>query len=155
MTYDRKTSAGYLTNWAARLFARALERRIVGSSSGPMPVFVALQDGGSLTQKELVQRASVEQPTMAATLGRMERDGLIVRTPDPRDGRSSRVALTPLGLERAKAAFVIAAEVNDIASSVLKPEELDLYRDMLRRIIAALEKDIGATATGTGESADP
>lgn len=144
MTYDRKTSAGYLTNWAARLFARALERRIVGSSSGPMPVFVALQDGGSLTQKELVRHASVEQPTMAATLGRMERDGLIVRTPDPKDGRSSRVALTPLGLERAKAAFGIAAEVNDLATSVLTPTELDLYRDMLHRIIAALEKDIGA-----------
>ena len=144
MTYDRKTSAGYLTNWAARLFARALERRIVGSSSGPMPVFVALQDGRSLTQKELVRQASVEQPTMAATLGRMERDGLIVRTPDPKDGRSSRVALTPFGLERAKAAFAIAREVNDLASNVLTPAELDLYRDMLRRIIAALEKDIGA-----------
>jgi MarR family transcriptional regulator for hemolysin len=141
MTYDRTTSAGYLTNWAARLFARALERRIIGSSSGPMPVFFALQDGGALSQKELVQQAAVEQPTMAATLNRMERDGLIVRTPDPRDGRSSLVSLTPLGLERAEAAFKFAVEVNAIANRALKPEERALFYDMMRRIIATLEKD--------------
>lgn len=141
MSYDRTTSAGYLTNWAARLFARALERRIVGSNSGPMPVFFALQDGGALSQKELAQLAAVEQPTMAATLNRMERDGLIVRTPDPRDGRSSRVSLTPLGRQRAEAAFKVALEVNGIASEALNPEEREQFYDMMRRIIAVLEKD--------------
>jgi MarR family transcriptional regulator, transcriptional regulator for hemolysin len=141
MTYDREKSAGYLTNWAARLFARALERRIVGSNSGPMPVFFALQDGGALSQKELAQLAAVEQPTMAATLNRMERDGLIMRTPDPKDGRSARVSLTERGLERAEAAFNIAVEVNQIASEALKPEERDLFYDMMRRIIAKLERD--------------
>ena len=141
MTYDRRTSAGYLTNWAARLFARALERRIAGSNSGPMPVFFALQDGGSMSQKELVQLAAVEQPTMAATLSRMERDGLIVRTPDPKDGRSSRISLTPIGRQRADAAFGVAVEVNRIASDALKPEERELFYDMLRRIIAVLERD--------------
>lgn len=144
MSYDRRISAGYLTNWAARLFARALERRIIGSSSGPMPVFFALQDGSALSQKELVQLAAVEQPTMAATLNRMERDGLIVRTPDPADGRSSRVSLTPLGRQRAEAAFRIAVEVNAIATGALKPEERELFYDMMRRVIAALERD-GAT----------
>lgn len=141
MSYDRKTSAGYLTNWAARLFARALERRIIGSSSGPMPVFFALQDGSALSQKELVQLAAVEQPTMAATLNRMERDGLIVRTPDPTDGRSSRVSLTPLGRQRAEAAFKIAVEVNAIATGALEPEERELFYDMIRRVIAVLERD--------------
>ena len=42
MSYVRETSAGYLTNWAARLFARAIERRLAGGNSGPMPVFFAL-----------------------------------------------------------------------------------------------------------------
>ena len=141
MAYDREASAGYLTNWEARLFARALERRIVGSNSGPMPVFFALQDGSALSQKELTQLAAVEQPTMAATLNRMERDGLIVRTPDPRDGRSARVSLTQPGLERAEAAFKIAVEVNAIASEALKPEEREAFYDMMRRIIARLERD--------------
>ena len=56
MSYVRETSAGYLTNWAARLFARAIERRLAGGNSGPMPVFFALQDGGAMTQKALALR---------------------------------------------------------------------------------------------------
>lgn len=140
MTYDRSTSAGYLTNWAARLFAKALEQRL-GTSSGPMPVFFALQDGGSLSQKVLALQAAVEQPTMAATLNRMERDGLIARTPDPDDGRSARVSLTALGRRRAEAAFKVARDVNAIANSALKPAERELFYDMMRRIVVALEKD--------------
>jgi len=141
MSYVRETSAGYLTNWAARLFARAIERRLAGGNSGPMPVFFALQDGGAMTQKALAQLAAVEQPTMANTLNRMERDGLVQRTPDPNDRRSAQVSLTPLGRERAKAAFVSAIEVNGIATAALQPQEREVFYDMLRRIIAALEHD--------------
>ncbi len=144
MSYVRETSAGYLTNWAARLFARAIERRLAGGNSGPMPVFFALQDGGAMTQKALAQLAAVEQPTMANTLGRMERDGLVLRTPDPNDRRSAQVSLTPLGLERARAAFASAIEVNSIATDALQPAERELFYDMLRRIIGALERDAGA-----------
>lgn len=141
MTYVRETSAGYLTNWAARLFARAIERRLEGGNSGPMPVFFALQDGSAMTQKALARMAAVEQPTMANTLNRMERDGLVQRTPDPNDRRSAQVSLTLLGLERAKAAFVSAVEVNQLATEGLTPEERSQFYDMLRRIIARLEKD--------------
>jgi DNA-binding MarR family transcriptional regulator len=140
MSYVRETSAGYLTNWAARLFVRALEQRL-GSGSGPMPVFFALQDGRAMTQKALAQLAAVEQPTMANTLNRMERDGLIARTPDPNDKRSALVSLTALGLERAEAAFTIAVEVNGVATDALTPEERPQFYDMMRRIVAALEKD--------------
>jgi DNA-binding MarR family transcriptional regulator len=143
MSYVRETSAGYLTNWAARLFVRAIEKRL-GSGSGPMPVFFALQGGRALTQKELAISATVEQPTMANTLARMERDGLVVRTPDPDDRRSAKVALTSLGLERAEAAFRAARELNVTATAALTPEEREQFYDMMRRIIGALEKDTAA-----------
>ena len=43
MAFDRTQSAGYLTNWAARLFARAIDRRLAGeagegSAGGPGPI---------------------------------------------------------------------------------------------------------------------
>ncbi|WP_216073103.1 MarR family transcriptional regulator, partial [Acinetobacter nosocomialis] len=63
-----------MTNWAARLFARAIDRRLklIGVSSGHLPVFFALGDGSALSQKALTEAAAIEQPTMAATLTRME-----------------------------------------------------------------------------------
>jgi DNA-binding MarR family transcriptional regulator len=141
MSYQREQSAGYLVNWAGRLFVRAIERRLASGNAGPMPVFFALADGGTLSQTALARWATVEQPTMANTLNRMERDGLIVRTPDPNDRRSALIALSKLGRERARDALKSAFEVNDLALAGFKPAERDLLFDMLRRVAANLEPD--------------
>ena len=49
---------------------------------------------GETTQAELLDLIGIEQPTMAFTLRRMERDGIIERSPDPEHGRKSLVKLT-------------------------------------------------------------
>ena len=141
MTYRRKESAGYLVNWAGRLFLRGIERRLAGGNAGPMPVFFALVAGGTMSQKELAKWASVEQPTMANTLNRMERDGLIVRTPDPADGRSALIGLTKLGRQRANEALSAGKALNAKALSGLSPAERQQFFDLLRRVISALEAD--------------
>ncbi len=141
MSYQREQSAGYLVNWAGRLFVRAIERRLAGGNAGPMPVFFALADGGTLSQTALARWASVEQPTMANTLNRMERDGLISRTPDPADRRSALVSLSKLGRQRANEALAAGMEVNGLALSGLKPAEREVLFDMLRRVIGSLERD--------------
>jgi DNA-binding MarR family transcriptional regulator len=142
MPFDRTRSAGYLTNWAARLFARALDRRLSGTgvSAAYMPVFFALMLGEPLTQKELARRASVEQPTMAATLSRMARDGLLVRTPDPSDGRSTLNALSPLARKKMEAVAAAGMSVNADALSALSAAEQAQFYDMLERVIARLEQ---------------
>jgi DNA-binding MarR family transcriptional regulator len=143
-TKDRGRSAGYMTNWAARLFARAIDRRLrpVGLSTGQMPVFFALADGTAMTQKALADFASIEQPTMAATLVRMERDGLVERRRDPTDGRSAQVTLTPKALEKAEALGESIAEVNAAALRDLSEEERVQFLDLLKRVVAALETEI-------------
>ncbi|MBI4921345.1 MAG: MarR family transcriptional regulator [Devosia nanyangense] len=141
MIYRREQSAGYLVNWAGRLFASAIERRLTGGNAGPMPVFFALIDGGTLPQKELARLAAVEQPTMANTLNRMERDELVVRRSDPEDGRSVLFTLTKLGRQRAAQAMAAAIEVNAMALSPLTPAEREAFLDMLRRVIAMLDAD--------------
>ncbi len=141
MTFDRTKSSGYMTNWAARLFARAIDRKLreIGVAAGQMPVFFALGDGAALQQKRLAQIASIEQPTMAATLSRMERDGLIVRRPDPDDGRSQLVELTPEAMEKAARVKQAGMAVHARALDRLSDDERALFLDMLARIVASLE----------------
>jgi DNA-binding MarR family transcriptional regulator len=139
--YDRDASFGYLTNLASRLFVRALERRVPGGAIGPMPVFIALQNGEALPQKELARLAAVEQPTMANTLARMARDGLVAGEPDPDDGRSTLLRLTALGQERAQVALAAAKTVNTLAAGALGAGERAIYLDLVKRIIARLEAD--------------
>jgi MarR family transcriptional regulator for hemolysin len=141
LPYRREESAGYLTNHAGRLFVRAIERRVAGGAAGPMPVFFALIESEALTQKALAQFAAVEQPTMANTLARMERDGLIASTPDPDDRRSSLIRLTLLGRERAVAALTAAKTTNELALSALTARERTTYLGLLKRVIATLSAD--------------
>jgi DNA-binding MarR family transcriptional regulator len=52
---------------------------------------------GPLTPSELAARERVQRPTATRLLDRLEAPGLVVRTADPKDGRSSLVAVTPAG----------------------------------------------------------
>jgi DNA-binding MarR family transcriptional regulator len=93
---DVLSTPGHLISLAARGFARLSEARLkpLGFGVGHIPVLIALRSGKARTQRDLARFARVEQPPMAQMLARMERDGLIRRTPDPEDGRSSHIALT-------------------------------------------------------------
>lgn len=138
----REDSAGYMTNWAARLFAKMVDRQLkpYGITSAHLPILFALGDGKALSQKALTEAAAVEQPTMAATLSRMERDGLITRIQDPDDKRSSLFSLTV----RAKDKFTLAqkafARVNAEALADMTEEERALYLGLLRKITKSLER---------------
>lgn len=83
-------------NQASRLLMRTFEQRLRPLDFGMayLPVAVALEEKGDMQQKQLAEYANVEQPTMAALLVRMERDGVIVRKPHPVDKRSSYLSLT-------------------------------------------------------------
>jgi DNA-binding MarR family transcriptional regulator len=52
---------------------------------------------GPLTPSELAERERVQRPTATRLLARLEEPGYVTRTPDPSDGRSSLVTLTPAG----------------------------------------------------------
>ncbi|KRA44964.1 MarR family winged helix-turn-helix transcriptional regulator [Devosia sp. Root635] len=147
MTLNRSSSVGYLTNLAGRLLVRELERHLspVGLSPAHMPVLLALEDGSALTQKALAERAAVEQATMTATLTRMERDGLVIRRPNPEDGRSTLVALTPLALGKIPAVADAATTINALVLEQLTPDERSQFFTLIKRIIAVLEAQDGAS----------
>lgn len=141
MTFRRERSAGYMTNWAARLFARAIDRNLrdIGVTSGMLPVFFALGEGAWLSQKALTKSAGIEQPTMAATLLRMERDGLIERRADPEDRRSRLIGLTPAAMEKALRVRQAVGAVNGLALETLTDAERTQYLALLEKIVSSLQ----------------
>lgn len=132
---------GYLINRSARLMTRWGEERFhaLGLAIAQMPVLVALKGGASLTQKELAALAQVEQPTMTHLLARMERDGLIRRSPNPDDKRSSLISLTPSALEKLPAAREVLLEGGKIALQGFTDQEVETLSQLLRRVIHNLD----------------
>ena len=142
MKFEVLSTPGHLISLAARGFARLSEARLkpLGFGVGHLPVLVALRDGRANTQRDLARFAKIEQPSMAQMLVRMERDGLIQRTPDAADGRSSRVALTGAARARLPDACATLLEGNREALSGFTNEEAAQLVALLTRVIANLDR---------------
>ncbi len=104
-----KTSDKTVSDTASRLrhaivrTARALRQDAAdetGLSPTQMAALVSINNDGPLTPSELAAIERVKRPTMTRTLACLEREGLIERTPDPADGRSSLVATNEAGRVR-------------------------------------------------------
>jgi DNA-binding MarR family transcriptional regulator len=149
VTLRPEDSLGYQVNRLARLFEQALRERTaaLGVVPGQFPALLALYVEDGLTQSELSRQVSVEQPTMANTLNRMERDGLIHRTADPRDRRRVPVHLTERARELERPLTQAARDINAAATRDLRAEEREALMEMLARLIDSLERDDAPPAT--------
>lgn len=137
------TSAGYLVNFMARLFAEGLRKRIapLGIVPGQFPALLALWERDGLTQKELLAQVAIEQATLANTLARMERDGLIVRKEHPADARARTIHLTKKAQSIRSAAYEAAIETNAEALAGLSDEERQEFLNLIGRTISSLQAD--------------
>ncbi|MBZ4336044.1 MarR family winged helix-turn-helix transcriptional regulator [Corallococcus sp. AS-1-12] len=143
--WDPETVPTFWINHASRLLMRHFEQRLRPLEFGMayLPVVLALEEHGPLLQKQLAEYAHVEQPTMAALLTRMERDGLIQRHPHPDDRRASRISLSPKARERLPEAKARLEEVADQATSGFSEKERAAFMALLRRVVANLEPASG------------
>jgi len=125
-----------------RLLAAAINVRLteLGVRTGHLGTLLALYEQDGQTQAELTRVVGVEQPSMVATLRRMEAADLVRRDPDPDDRRRAIVTLTPKaqairadvqGLRRKIAAEALADFTTEERASML---------GMLNRLAANLEE---------------
>jgi DNA-binding MarR family transcriptional regulator len=142
MDEDVLSTPGHLISLAARGFARLSETRLkpLGFGVGQLPVLVALQDGKASTQRDLARFARVEQPPMAQMLARMERDGLIERTRDPADGRSSRIVLAKAARDGMPEAIAALFQGNEEALAGFTDAEAGQLVGLLKRLIDNLDQ---------------
>ncbi len=144
MRFSRNDSANYLAAQLAKSFSKALSKRAatLGFSPGQFPVLLELWNEDGLTQRQLLDRVDVEQATLANTLARMERDGLIERKPHPRDRRAQIIELTDKGHELECQAIAASRDTDDaMLAGLLKFERHLLLEYMGRTIDAARAVD--------------
>src|SRR5262245_14602379 len=135
MTWDPELTAAYWINRTSRALARRFDAclRPFGFAMSHFPVLGALAAGGSLSQTELAQAAGVEQPSMAETLARMERDGIVRREPNPNDKRGSLFSVTSQARARFPKAKSALMKCERQAMAGLDEGEQALLRELLKR----------------------
>ncbi len=84
--------------------SRRLRQEAAGASGQLTPTAVAalatVERHGPLTPSELAEIEHVKRPSATRTLRGLTEAGLVDRAPDPADGRSALVSVTPAGRER-------------------------------------------------------
>ena len=139
--WDPESTAGFWVNRASRTLLRRFDERLqpLGFSMSHLPVLRALAESRSLSQKELAQIACIGQPAMTEMLSRLERDGVIVREPNPDDRRGSLVSLTPKARGRLSKATAALVEAEREAMAGLSEAERGSLRELLRRVVSSVD----------------
>ena len=138
---------GLAVNTLGRCIVWSLSQRTAqhGVLPGSYPVIAWLMHLEEATQTELSRLIGIEQPTMAVTLRRMERDGLIERSPDPDHGRRARVRLTPKGKKLSQVMRSAAHEVEEVAAKGLSASDVKEFF----RITGIMTRNLNAERFGT------
>jgi DNA-binding MarR family transcriptional regulator len=138
---DRSESLGYQINLLARLLAALLQREIAahGVVPGQFAVLLALYDRDRQSLTELCRAVRIEPGTMTKTVQRMERDGLVLRHPDPEDRRSFTIELS----ERSRA---LEPTLKDGATRVNRKVTSTLSARQVREFMRTLDMVIGEAA---------
>ncbi|GAB7081326.1 MarR family winged helix-turn-helix transcriptional regulator [Megalodesulfovibrio paquesii] len=128
-------------NLTARRFEQTLRKRIAphGVQPAQFGALVVLREEGPLSQTALSERLSIEQPTMANTLSRMERDGLVQRQCSEADRRVTLFRLTPKAVALLPVLEETAAAVNAEALEALNEAERTMLFAALKHLIRRLE----------------
>jgi DNA-binding MarR family transcriptional regulator len=140
--WDPEASPAFWINRVSRALLRRGDGclRPLGFAMSYLPVMRALAIArGPLSQKELARAAGVEQPTMAETIARLVRDGMVQRDPNPDDKRSTGISLTRLSRARFPKARTVLIESEREAMAGLSDDEKALLRHLLKRVLENLE----------------
>lgn len=126
-----------LINRLTRLLSKQVDEQLsaVGLTGSQLPVLAALKEGANLTQRELADLAGVAQPSMAQLLARMERDGMIQRTPSASDGRVSTISLTSQAKRKLEPGRDVLRRIDDETCSVLTEKERQALVAMLQKLV--------------------
>ena len=144
MNHSKNKSMGYALQYNTRMGMALLQERIkqYGVAVGQFQILVHLWEKQGITQKSLCELIRVEQPTLANTLKRMERDELINRVPDTNDKRQWRIYLTEKAVELENVLQEESRIVNELITGGLTDTEQQEFRRLLDIITTTLEEEV-------------
>ncbi|WP_210507251.1 MarR family transcriptional regulator [Naasia sp. SYSU D00057] len=103
---------------------------------------------GSLSPKQLAEALDLTTGTVTALLDRLERAGLVARTPHPRDRRMLQISLTPLGHDRYSGVLANWDRQVIAAAEAMPPEALLATVKFLRRLEGLITHEHSLWGTG-------
>jgi MarR family transcriptional regulator, organic hydroperoxide resistance regulator len=131
---------GFLLAKASQRWNELLAERFRGAGYGEVrpaygSVLVPLWEEDGLRMGELARRSRLSKQTMTTLVRLAERDGLVVRRPDPADARAALVSLTPRAQGLRTVADGVLAELASLVAGRLGADEAAELKRLLRGVM--------------------
>lgn len=113
----------------------------IGLYDGQMPLLETLEQDGCLTQKALADRLHVSPASVAVSIKRMQRSGVVDKIPSEDDLRYNRIRLTEKGRELTKRTRALFDRLDDEMFAGFRTEECEQLYGYLCRMTRNLAKE--------------
>ncbi|PLK24383.1 MarR family winged helix-turn-helix transcriptional regulator [Novosphingobium sp. TH158] len=97
-------------------------------------VMAVLGDGGSMTQREMVQSTVMDKVAINRACKVLEERGLVERSPNQRDGRSHHLELTEEGRKLYSEVMPMTYHIFERIFADIEPREQEALKALLARI---------------------
>jgi DNA-binding MarR family transcriptional regulator len=115
----------------SRLYRVAMSR---GLYIGQPALLLTLKQQGICSQTDLAEALNVTTPSIAVSVKRLEKNGLITKTINEKDNRYNQIELTDEGKKSAKVCEDIFDTINDRMFDGFSKEDLALINAFLERM---------------------
>ena len=116
------------------------ELRKIGQSAARMETLAAILNmPGEKSQSDVARRLRIEGATVTRMIDILSKEGLVERTPDPRDRRVNLLSLTPAGVSTVEHIFSIYDRVRGHLLEGMTPEQIDETTVLLEGLLGRLD----------------
>ena len=136
------TSLGYAIKYAQHALRLRMDAslRPLGITTPQYSALTAIEAKPGISNAQLARQAFVTPQTMQAILVGLERDGLLVREPDPGHGRVLRSQISPKGAKVLASAHVVVSQIGRTLVQAADEEQSAMLVAALNRAAEALAK---------------
>ncbi len=106
-----------------------------------LPFLVVVVKNPGIAQKDIAKALNIEPPTVAITIKRMERDGLVTRKNDLYDRRILRVYPTEIAKEVYKEMKEKVSKLENEIFNHLNPDDVSCMEESFQKLIDILSKE--------------
>lgn len=109
---------------------------------GQPPILCFLRESPGATQKDIAEALHISPPSIAVSVKRMEKSGLICRETDKNDARRNNLFLTEKGVEQDDFARATFDSIDETLLSNLTDEEIECVLKVIKKMNGNLSAHI-------------
>ncbi|MEI6754511.1 MAG: MarR family winged helix-turn-helix transcriptional regulator [Paludibacter sp.] len=131
--------AGKISTAINRTFLRAFATEGIEISTEQWSVLACLWRKDKVTQQTLCNLTAKDKPSMTRLIDKLEKNNLVTRVSDFNDRRINLIHLTNAGTALQDKATELVQKIVDKTLSNIPEDELNISREVLRKIMANLK----------------